>query len=82
MIENIISVVKVRVCFGCKQYTHIFPENPQNFKFVDLFNNWHSGHTLQTISISEIDQTYILINENKRQKIGSVLINNVKNGFD
>lgn len=75
MSESILKTVKVRVCFRCKQYTHIFPDNSQNFEFVDLFNNWHSGHTLQTINIRELDKTYILINENKRKKIAEELKN-------
>ena len=63
-----VKAVNVRVCFGCKQYTHIFPDNPQNLKFIDLFNIWHLNHTLQTINLGEIDTSFTLINENKRQK--------------
>ena len=63
-----IKTANVRVCFGCKQYTHIFPDNPQNLGFINLFNIWHLNHTLQTINLGEIDTSYTLINENKRQK--------------
>jgi len=66
---EIVRTVNVRVCFGCKQYTHIFPDNPINLRFVNVFNMWHLNHALQTINIGEIDTSYSLINENKRQKV-------------
>lgn len=72
---DIINCIKVRVCFKCKQYTHIYPDNPNNERFIRFFDIWHSGHPIQTVNINEIDNSYECINEKKRQKIIEEILN-------
>ena len=66
--------VRVRVCFACKQYTMIFPNNASNRRFVSNFNIWHNKHTTQTININELDNSYTCITDRKREKIHEGLI--------
>ena len=69
-------MVLVRVCFKCKQYLHIFPENASNQESFFCFNALHSKHPIQTIDIKELDSSYICISDKKREKIYIELLNN------
>jgi len=49
----------IRCCFKCKEYIHIFPDNPMTLQAEKAFDAYHSGHTVQTIKFSEIiEQNY------------------------
>lgn len=47
--------MRVRVCFDCKVYIPIHPDNSEAIKDEKWFNTLHSHHMTQIISISELD---------------------------
>ncbi|MFW9968567.1 MAG: hypothetical protein ACFFDF_00100 [Candidatus Odinarchaeota archaeon] len=61
--------MNVRVCFNCKQFTYILPEDSSNFQFLKLFDSWHTNHAVETIDLNELDDSYLCIDQNKRDKI-------------
>lgn len=52
--------IRVRVCFSCKEYIPIHPDNPLSDVNVKAFNNNHNGHPVQTVNRSELDKSYII----------------------
>ena len=50
--------VRARACIKCKQYMRINPSDPLNQIQLKLFEKWHLGHTLITIDVDEIRDTY------------------------
>lgn len=76
--SNIIEPRKVRVCFLCKQYTIIYPDNPTNLKFIKDFDAWHDKHPLQTVNVNEVDNSYTLISEKGRKKALAEILENKK----
>jgi hypothetical protein len=49
---------KAKVCFRCKKYIIIFPDNPISQKRENKFDNKHTGHTIQIICRDELDSKY------------------------
>jgi len=47
--------LRVRICFDCKVYIPLHPENSEAIKDENWFNTLHSHHRTQTMSISELD---------------------------
>ena len=51
-------MTRVRVCFKCKQFIPINETDPSNLANLNMFDRAHSGHPLQVVNISELDESY------------------------
>ncbi len=58
---------KVKVCFKCKKYVLIYPDNPENLELIRYFDLCHSEHPIQIINLIEIDNSYACIP--KKEKV-------------
>ena len=70
--------IQVKVCFLCKQYTPIHPENPISCEFVKQFEGWHHGHPVETILKEEVPDDFQCITPKKREEIFGALFNDIK----
>ena len=70
--------MKVKICFLCKQYTPIHPENPISCEFVKQFEGWHHEHPIQTINIEEVPEGFQCITHKKREEISREIYNDIK----
>lgn len=61
-------MMKVKVCFLCKQYTPIHPDNPLSQDFVKDFEKWHHEHPIQTINIEEVPKGFQCITLKNRRE--------------
>jgi len=64
---------KAKVCFRCKKYIIIFPDNPISQKRENKFDNKHTGHTIQIICRDELDSKY-----NTKENVSIRMLKQVK----
>jgi len=48
----------IKVCFNCKTYIRIFPDNPESKKIEMSFDVKHHSHMVQIANIDELDEKY------------------------
>ena len=51
----------VKICYSCKEYLPIHPEDPTNQIKLRVFENMHRGHMTQTIGVNEMRAEYKLM---------------------
>lgn len=51
-------MIKVRVCFLCKEYQPIHPENHISYGMVKQFEFLHYKHPLQTLNLNEVPKDF------------------------
>ena len=58
------SVLRARACIKCKEYIVIHPNNPINQTQINIFEKSHHLHTLITVNLDEVKETYKLFKNN------------------
>jgi hypothetical protein len=53
-----VSVVRARACIKCKEYIVIHPNNPINQTQINVFEKSHHLHTLITVNLDEVKDSY------------------------
>ncbi len=53
--------MKAKVCFKCKQYQPIHPENHIGYELVKHFEFLHFKHPTQTLDLKEIPKDFKLV---------------------
>lgn len=48
----------IKVCFNCKTYIRIFPDNPESKKIELRFDFKHHSHMVQIANKDELDNNY------------------------
>ena len=46
---------KAKVCFRCKKYINLFPDNPISKEIENKFDSKHTCHPIQIICKDELD---------------------------
>ena len=64
-VSSDMSFTMVRACHRCRCYVMIDPANPNNQRLIKIFESNHEGHTIVSVSISEVKDYY----ENVEKKI-------------
>ncbi|KKM60178.1 hypothetical protein LCGC14_1544440 [marine sediment metagenome] len=44
---------RIKVCYKCKEYIRLFPNNLITEKEEKIFSEYHSGHPTQIVNVSE-----------------------------
>ncbi len=57
--------MRARACIKCKEYIVIHPNNPLNQSELNLFEKSHHQHTLVTVNLDEIKDTYQSFRDNE-----------------
>ncbi|MCJ7650360.1 MAG: hypothetical protein MUP85_17260 [Candidatus Lokiarchaeota archaeon] len=57
-------MIRARACIKCKEYIVIHPNNPLNQVKINTFEKMHHQHTLITVDLDEIKDTYQCIKNN------------------
>ena len=52
------SIVRARACIKCKEYIVVHPNNPINQTQINIFEKSHHLHTLITVNLDEVKDTY------------------------
>jgi hypothetical protein len=60
-------LIRVRVCFRCKEFVRIIEKDPNNLNLLNLFDKQHATHPLQVINVSEMDNSYHEISDLKKE---------------
>jgi len=47
---------RCRLCFNCKEYVLIFPDNPDSMMVINVFDSRHIYHMVQTVNLKEVDK--------------------------
>ncbi|TFF93037.1 MAG: hypothetical protein EU544_06470 [Promethearchaeota archaeon] len=50
--------MRARACVKCHEYIVVHPENPIYQSLEQKFNKQHTGHTIISVDLSEIKDTY------------------------
>ena len=53
-----INLVRVKVCFLCKEFVRIIETDPKNLNLLNLFERRHAEHPLQVVNRIELDESY------------------------
>lgn len=60
--------IRYRVCFTCKIFKPIFPDNPVNMKELKIFDIMHSGHMVQIVNFGEIPEKFTRIKSGRARE--------------
>ncbi len=52
------SFIMVRACHRCKEYVQIDSADPNNQILIKIFEGNHIGHTIVSVSLSEVKESY------------------------
>ena len=52
------SKIRARACVKCREYEVIHPGDPNNLNLLKLFDLKHKGHTVVTLDIGEVRDSY------------------------
>jgi len=50
--------IRYFVCFNCKVFIPIYPENPKSQIEIENFKAYHNKHMTQTVNFCEIPKEY------------------------
>lgn len=56
--------MRVRACIRCKEYVIIHPNNPLNQNKIHQFEKRHHLHTLITVNLDEVKESYQIYKNN------------------
>ncbi len=56
--------IRVRACIKCKEYVAIHPNDPQNQVKIHEFERRHHLHTLITVNLDEVKDSYQIYRNN------------------
>ncbi|MHA1642757.1 MAG: hypothetical protein ACTSUX_01040 [Promethearchaeota archaeon] len=59
--------MRARACIKCKEYVVIHPDNPLNQNRINLFEQKHHQHTLITVDLDEIKDSYTIFKNNSEE---------------
>lgn len=51
-------MVRVKVCYTCKKFCPIHPDNYEAIKKEEAFENHHKGHSLQVADLCELEKKH------------------------
>ena len=60
-----VSILRARACIKCKEYIVVHPNNPINQTQINIFEKSHHLHTLITVNLDEVKDTYKLFKNNE-----------------
>lgn len=58
------KTIRVRACIKCKEYVVIHPNNPINQNQIAIFEKNHRQHTLVTVDLDEVKDSYQIFKNN------------------